>query len=88
MLVFNFLYCFEVDEQSFCLPSSCFDIIENIFHAYYNNCLNFFQLARLPQDDMNAVNNMRLLGGASETNKSSTSAFSLKFDIHEVKINC
>ncbi|KAJ6712341.1 VESICLE PROTEIN SORTING-ASSOCIATED [Salix purpurea] len=46
---------------------------------------NIVKLARLPQDDMNAVNNMRLLGGASETNKSSTSAFSLKFDIHEKK---
>jgi len=35
VLVFNFLYCFEVNEQSFCLPS-WFDIIKNIFHAYHN----------------------------------------------------
>ncbi|KAJ4827948.1 hypothetical protein Tsubulata_029131 [Turnera subulata] len=41
------------------------------------------ELAKLPQDDMNAVNNMRLLGGVSETKKSSTGAFSLKFDIHK-----
>lgn len=33
---------------------------------------------------MNAVNNMRLLGGSPESKKSSTGAFSLKFDIHKV----
>ncbi|KAI5594925.1 hypothetical protein POPTR_003G115800v4 [Populus trichocarpa] len=45
--------------------------------------LNIMKLARLPQDDMNAVNNMRLLAGASDTKKRSTGAFSLKFDIHK-----
>ncbi|KAJ6943314.1 hypothetical protein NC652_008938 [Populus alba x Populus x berolinensis] len=47
--------------------------------------LNIMKLARLPQDDMNAVNNMRLLAGASDTKKKSTGAFSLKFDIHKKK---
>ncbi|CAI0413497.1 unnamed protein product [Linum tenue] len=42
---------------------------------------NLMKLAKLPQDDMNAVNNMRLLGGAAETKKSSAASFSLKFDI-------
>ncbi|KAJ6946448.1 hypothetical protein NC651_001245 [Populus alba x Populus x berolinensis] len=46
---------------------------------------NIMKVVRLPQDDMNAVNNMRLLAGASETKKSSTGAFSLKFDIHKKK---
>ncbi|XP_011033888.1 PREDICTED: SNARE-interacting protein KEULE-like [Populus euphratica] len=47
--------------------------------------LNIMKLARLPRDDMNAVNNMRLLAGASDTKKRSTGAFSLKFDIHKKK---
>ncbi|CAL5356021.1 unnamed protein product [Camellia sinensis] len=42
-------------------------------------------LARLPPEDMNAVNNMRLLEGSSDTKKSSTGAFSLKFDVHKNK---
>ncbi|KAF2298975.1 hypothetical protein GH714_029477 [Hevea brasiliensis] len=41
------------------------------------------ELAKLPQDDMNAVHNMRLLGGSLESKKGSTGAFSLKFDIHK-----
>ncbi|KAG8659378.1 SNARE-interacting protein KEULE [Manihot esculenta] len=47
--------------------------------------LNIMRLAKLPEDDMNAVNNMRLLGGSPESKKSSTGAFSLKFDIHKKK---
>ncbi|KAF5729904.1 Sec1/munc18-like (SM) proteins superfamily isoform 2 [Tripterygium wilfordii] len=47
--------------------------------------LNLMKLAKLPPDDMNAVNNMRLLGPAPDTKKSSTGAFSLKFDIHKKK---
>ncbi|KAI7993965.1 SNARE-interacting protein KEULE [Camellia lanceoleosa] len=43
------------------------------------------ELARLPTEDMNAVNNMRLLEGSSDTKKSSTGAFSLKFDVHKNK---
>ncbi|XP_057462812.1 SNARE-interacting protein KEULE-like isoform X4 [Actinidia eriantha] len=43
------------------------------------------ELARLPPEDMNAVNNMRLLEGASDTKKSSLGAFSLKFDVHKKK---
>ncbi|KAB2620671.1 SNARE-interacting protein KEULE-like [Pyrus ussuriensis x Pyrus communis] len=46
--------------------------------------LNLMKLAKLPPDDMNAVNNMKLLGGAPDTKKS-TGAFSLKFDIHKKK---
>ncbi|XP_011029096.1 PREDICTED: SNARE-interacting protein KEULE [Populus euphratica] len=46
---------------------------------------NIMKVVRLPQDDMNAVNNMRLLAGASDTKKRSTGAFSLKFDIHKKK---
>ncbi|KAM1037445.1 hypothetical protein ACFX15_031603 [Malus domestica] len=42
------------------------------------------KLAKLSPNDMNAVNNMRLLGGAPDTQKS-TGAFSLKFDIHKKK---
>ncbi|KAJ9147784.1 hypothetical protein P3X46_029905 [Hevea brasiliensis] len=47
--------------------------------------LNLMKLAKLPQDDMNAVNNMRFLRGSPESKKSSTGAFSLKFDIHKKK---
>jgi syntaxin-binding protein 1 len=47
--------------------------------------LNLMKLAKLQPDDMNAVNNMRLLGGAPDTKKSSTSPFSLKFDIQKKK---
>ncbi|XP_070676589.1 SNARE-interacting protein KEULE-like isoform X2 [Malus domestica] len=46
--------------------------------------LNLMKLAKLSPNDMNAVNNMRLLGGAPDTQKS-TGAFSLKFDIHKKK---
>ncbi|KAG8662166.1 hypothetical protein MANES_01G072801v8 [Manihot esculenta] len=45
--------------------------------------LNVMKLANLPQDDMNAVSNMRLLGGSLESKSSSTGAFSLKFDIRK-----
>lgn len=41
-------------------------------------------MAKLPSDDMNAVSNLRLLGGSSDTKKGSTGPFSLKFDIHKV----
>ncbi|KAF5478417.1 hypothetical protein F2P56_004977 [Juglans regia] len=47
--------------------------------------LNIMKLAKLPPEDMNAVYNLRLLGGSSDTKKSSTGAFSLKFDIHKKK---
>ncbi|XP_040987049.1 SNARE-interacting protein KEULE-like [Juglans microcarpa x Juglans regia] len=47
--------------------------------------LNIMKLAKLPPEDMNAVYNLRLLGGLSDTKKSSTGAFSLKFDIHKKK---
>ncbi|CAL5437157.1 unnamed protein product [Camellia sinensis] len=42
-------------------------------------------LARLSPEDMNAVNNMRLLEALSDTKKSSIGAFSLKFDVHKKK---
>ncbi|KAL5748575.1 hypothetical protein ACOSQ2_025872 [Xanthoceras sorbifolium] len=47
--------------------------------------LNLMKLAKLPPDDMAAVNNMRLLGGSSDSKKSSSSPFSLTFDIHKKK---
>ncbi|KAH9649000.1 SNARE-interacting protein KEULE [Citrus sinensis] len=47
--------------------------------------LNLMKLAKLTADDMTAVNNMRLLGGALESKKSTIGAFSLKFDIHKKK---
>ncbi|XP_052210787.1 SNARE-interacting protein KEULE [Diospyros lotus] len=43
------------------------------------------ELARLPAEDMNAVYNIRLLEGSSDTKKSSIAAFSLKFDVHKKK---
>ncbi|MCD7473058.1 hypothetical protein HAX54_014642 [Datura stramonium] len=43
------------------------------------------ELARLPQDDMNAVYNMRLLEGSTDNKKSSLGTFSLKFDVHKKK---
>ncbi|KAF6148130.1 hypothetical protein GIB67_011905 [Kingdonia uniflora] len=43
------------------------------------------QLARLSPDDMNAVTNMRLLEGSSDAKKTSTSSFSLKFDVQKKK---
>ncbi|XP_059641546.1 SNARE-interacting protein KEULE-like isoform X4 [Cornus florida] len=43
------------------------------------------ELARLPPEEMNAVYNMRLLEGSSDTKKSSIGAFSLKFDVHKKK---
>ncbi|KAL5721457.1 STXBP unc-18 S1 [Ranunculus cassubicifolius] len=43
------------------------------------------QLARLSSDDMNAVNNMRLLEGASDNKKTSAGTFSLKFDVNKKK---
>ncbi|XP_065858033.1 SNARE-interacting protein KEULE isoform X2 [Euphorbia lathyris] len=46
--------------------------------------LNIMKLARLPEDDMNAVRNMRLLG-SPESKKTSTGTFSLKFDMHKKK---
>ncbi|XP_021287671.1 SNARE-interacting protein KEULE-like [Herrania umbratica] len=45
--------------------------------------LNWMKLAKLPAEDMNAVNNMRLLGGSPDTKKSFTGIFSLKFDFHK-----
>ncbi|XP_022874308.1 SNARE-interacting protein KEULE-like [Olea europaea var. sylvestris] len=43
------------------------------------------ELARLPQEDTNAVYNMRLLEASSETKKSSIIPFSLKFDVRKKK---
>ncbi|CAA7400736.1 unnamed protein product [Spirodela intermedia] len=46
--------------------------------------LKLMQLARLSSDDMNAVNNMKFLGG-SDSKKATGSGFSLKFDIQKKK---
>ncbi|KAK3195006.1 hypothetical protein Dsin_026316 [Dipteronia sinensis] len=43
------------------------------------------QLARLSPEDMKVVNNMRLLGGSSDSKKTSTGSFSLKFDGQKTK---
>ncbi|CAA2986981.1 SNARE-interacting protein KEULE-like isoform X2 [Olea europaea var. sylvestris] len=43
------------------------------------------ELARLSEEDTNAVYNMRLLEASSETKKSSIIPFSLKFDVHKKK---
>lgn len=50
------------------------------------SCLFSLQLAQLTPEDMNAVNNMRLLEGSSDAKKTSSSPFSLKFDVHKVNI--
>ncbi|XP_027359933.1 SNARE-interacting protein KEULE-like isoform X3 [Abrus precatorius] len=47
--------------------------------------LNLMKVARLTEEDMNVVHNLRMLGGQPETKKSLTTAFSLKFDIHKKK---
>ncbi|XWS61905.1 hypothetical protein CRYUN_Cryun07bG0164500 [Craigia yunnanensis] len=47
--------------------------------------LNLMKLAKLLPEDMNAVNNMRLLAPSSDSKKSSAGAFSLKFDMHKKK---
>ncbi|XVE57753.1 hypothetical protein DITRI_Ditri04bG0115000 [Diplodiscus trichospermus] len=47
--------------------------------------LNLMKLAKLPPEDMNAVNNMRLLAPPSDAKKSSAGAFSLKFDMKKKK---
>lgn len=47
--------------------------------------VKLMELAGLPQDDMNAVYNMRLLEAASENKKSSIVPFSLKFDVNKKK---
>ncbi|KAB5526980.1 hypothetical protein DKX38_020827 [Salix brachista] len=46
--------------------------------------LEFVKLARLSNEDMKVVNNMKLLGGSSETKKTS-GGFSLKFDNQKTK---
>ncbi|XP_019160516.1 PREDICTED: SNARE-interacting protein KEULE isoform X2 [Ipomoea nil] len=45
------------------------------------------EVAQLPEDDMSAIYNMRLLEGSSssENKKSSSGSFSLKFDVHKKK---
>ncbi|KAG8382373.1 hypothetical protein BUALT_Bualt05G0070700 [Buddleja alternifolia] len=54
-------------------------------HASLAPMRSRYTLARLPQDDRNAVYNMRLLEASSETKKSSIVPFSLKFDVHKKK---
>lgn len=46
------------------------------------------QLAKLSPDDMKVINNMKLLGGSSDSKKTAASGgFSLKFDGQKVKIS-
>ncbi|CAI8589201.1 unnamed protein product [Vicia faba] len=46
---------------------------------------NLMKIARLTDEDMNVVNNLRMLGGQPDTKKRSTGAFGLKFDIIKKK---
>ncbi|KAF3493466.1 hypothetical protein DY000_02057823 [Brassica cretica] len=46
---------------------------------------NLMKLAKLPSDDMSAVNNMRLLGSAVDAKKNTPGGFTLKFDLHKKK---
>ncbi|KAG5144598.1 hypothetical protein JHK84_030141 [Glycine max] len=46
---------------------------------------NLMRLAKLTEEDMNVVHNMRMLGGQPVTKKKLTTAFGLKFDIHKKK---
>ncbi|WJX60408.1 hypothetical protein P8452_45619 [Trifolium repens] len=47
--------------------------------------LNLMKVARLTDEDMIVVNNLRMLGGQPDTKKRSTGAFGLKFDINKKK---
>ena len=57
------------------------------FMLHILTMFNAWQLAKLPPEDMSAVTNMRLLGAAPDSKKSSLGSFSLKFDIHKVKLS-
>lgn len=46
---------------------------------------NVVQVARLTDEDMKVVHNLRMLGEQPDTKKSLTGAFALKFDINKVK---
>ena len=48
------------------------------------NFWNALQVAQLKDEDVTALNNLRMLGGQPDTKKSLTAAFGLKFDIHKV----
>ncbi|XP_039690284.1 SNARE-interacting protein KEULE isoform X3 [Medicago truncatula] len=48
--------------------------------------LNLMKVARLTDEDMTIVNNLRMLGGQPDTKKRLTGAFGLKFDIQKVKV--
>ncbi|TKY70865.1 SNARE-interacting protein KEULE [Spatholobus suberectus] len=47
--------------------------------------LNLMKVAKLTEEDMSVVHNLRLLGGQPVTKKSLTAAFGLMFDIHKKK---
>lgn len=58
-------------------------------YVHQFHCVFLFsksQLAGLLSDDMNAVNNMRLLEGSSDAKKSTIGAFSLKFEVPKVNV--
>ncbi|XP_017427923.1 SNARE-interacting protein KEULE-like isoform X2 [Vigna umbellata] len=46
--------------------------------------LNLMRLAKLTEEDMSVVHNLRMLGGQPVAKKSMTSAFGLKFEIHKL----
>lgn len=59
-------------------------LMMSLNHSVLILYFNFFQLAKLPPEDMNAVHTLRAMWGSSDTKKSSTRGFALKFDIHKV----
>ncbi|KAL9328001.1 hypothetical protein ACSQ67_003004 [Phaseolus vulgaris] len=48
--------------------------------------LNLMRLAKLTEEDMSVVHNLRMLGGQPVAKKSVTSAFGLKFEIRKVMV--
>jgi len=51
---------------------------------FYLSCDS--QLAKLTEEDMSVVHNLRMLGGQPVAKKSVTSAFGLKFEIRKVMV--
>ncbi|KAF7810171.1 SNARE-interacting protein KEULE [Senna tora] len=48
---------------------------------------NLMKVAKLTSEDMDAVNNLKMLGAQLDTTKTSTGSFSLNFDSHKKKKN-
>lgn len=63
------------------IPNSCNGVIQLSSFKWV------FQVAKLTDEDICAVENLRMLGVQPNTKKSSTRAFGLKFDMNKVKGN-